>query len=161
MSELFPVNAGITETRGIIKIILEHGGTISVSRLAEDAREQVDDLLPLIDACEMLRFTHVDGGVIALIDKNMEINVTGFLRETRNRLAVVEPFKSVIMLLKKHIASTTPEVAAQLKERRIELHEDPVTNEEMLKNLMLRWGVRTKLLSYNPRSDEWRVTSGR
>jgi len=158
MSELFPVNAGITELRGIIKIIQEHGGTINISGLAEDAREQIDYLLPLIDACEMLGFAHVDSGVITLVDKKVQIGVTSFLRETRNRLAGVEPFKSVMALLKQHLASTTPEISAQLKEKGIQLHEDPVTNEETLKNLMLRWGVRTKLLSYNPRNDEWHIT---
>jgi len=158
MSKLFPANAGITELRGTIKIIKEHGGAINISGLAESAREQIDYLLPLIDACEMLGFAHVDRGIITLTNKSMQIDVSSFLRETRNRLARVEPFKSFMSVLKQRLASTTPEIAAQLTEKGIQLHEDPVTNEETLKNLMLRWGVRTKLFSYNARSDEWRVT---
>ncbi|MCL5262589.1 MAG: AAA-associated domain-containing protein [Candidatus Marsarchaeota archaeon] len=157
MPNLFPIDVGMTKLRGVLKLVKEHGGTINVSALAEEAREEVDDLLPLIDAAEMLGLVQVDSGVITLLDKTAPLDNQSFLSMVRPGLAAVEPFKSVISVLKQKLANTTPELAAQLNGKGVQLHEDNATNEEMLRGLLLAWGVGAKLLSYDAKTDGWKV----
>ena len=91
------------------------------------------------------------------MDKTAQLDNQSFLSMVRPGLAAVEPFKSVISVLKQKLANTTPELAAQLNGKGVQLHEDNATNEEMLSGLLLAWGVGAKLLSYDAKTDGWKV----
>ncbi len=50
MNGLFPPGPGISRVRGIVNIIKQNKGKIEISKLAEEAEEDIDDLLPQIEA---------------------------------------------------------------------------------------------------------------
>jgi hypothetical protein len=151
----FPIGAGITELRGIIEIIKENGGAINLSKLAEESEEEIDTLLPLLDAGEMLGLVEVKDGIVKLTQDGKALKIGNISNILSKKLKNIEPFKSVLEILDKN-ELTTPEIAEELRARGIILNADDMTNVELLRNMLVKWTLRTKLLEYNRDSDSWK-----
>ncbi|MDE1834006.1 MAG: AAA-associated domain-containing protein [Candidatus Micrarchaeota archaeon] len=156
MEGLFPTGTGISRVRGIISIIKQNKGHIGISELAEESDEDIDDLLPIIDACKLLGLAVVDGSKIKLTDKGEKLTVSNFSKYIGEGLAKTEPFKSAIKIIDDGSISSR-ELLDALKSRGIMIHEESTTNDILLKKLLVRWGVRTKLMNYDQETDTWSV----
>ncbi len=155
MEDLFPLGTGIGRVRGIINIMKQHNGHMEMSKLAEDAEEHIDDLLPLIDACKLLGFVVIDESEVRLTEAGSRLNFSNFSKAIHDKLSYVEPFKSALKVIDEGEVST-PKLFSTLKSMGIILHGDDATNDIMLKKLFIRWGVRGKLMSYDPETDIWK-----
>jgi len=151
----FPIDVGISEVRGIIEIVKDNGNALSIAKLAEEAEEEIDKLLPLLDAAEMLGLCTVEDGVVKLSKDGIALTLRNSVQMISKSLKAIEPFKSVIEALSSSGELTTSELAARLKGKNIVLYADDMTNIEMLRGLLLKWGVRVKLFSYNRNADQW------
>ncbi len=143
----FPANVGISEIRGIVEILKDNGGSMELSKLAEEAEEEIDKLLPLIDAAEMLGLCIVQNGTIVLSPSGKSLTMHNSSQIIGKALSSIEPFKTVLERLANGSASTH-ELAEILKSKGIVLYNEDMTNESMLSSMLMKWGVRTKLLSY-------------
>ena len=155
MHELFPVGTGISKVRGIVLLIRDSNGTISLSELADEAEEEIDDLLPLIDACKMLGFINLNGSDVALTDDGIKLTKGSPYKIIREKLKDVEPFKSTIAALRKK-SMTTEELMKFLGSKRV-IVKDTEDTVAALKELFQHWGVGSKLLRYNEEDDTWSV----
>ena len=153
----FPIGAGITELRGVLKILKENEGALSLAKLADESEEEIDKLLPLLDAGELLGLLEVKNGIVRLTEEGKRLGLGNITNILSKRLKEIEPFKSVIDILSKK-SLNTEEIAEELKSRNIILNADDITNVELLRSLLIRWGVRTKLLAYNKDLDSWSVS---
>ncbi|MDE1823434.1 MAG: AAA-associated domain-containing protein [Candidatus Micrarchaeota archaeon] len=156
MATLFPLGPGIGRIRGIVGLIKQNNGEISISELAQEAGEDIDDLLPMIEACKLLGFAVVDSSTIKLTKEGNSLTVSNASRMIREKLPAIEPFKSTVAILSKNYA-TSRELFDLLHAKGILLHGDKTTNNEQLKKMLLRWGVRSKLIEYDANKDEWRL----
>lgn len=156
MATLFPSGPGIGRIRGIVGLIKQNDGEVSISELAEESEEDIDDLLPLIKAVQLLGFAVVKSSSIRLTKEGNSLTVSNASREIRDRLPSIEPFKSTIAILRKNYA-TSRELFDLLHAKGIVLHGNKATNDEQLKKMLLRWGVRSKLMEYDAEKDEWRL----
>ena len=154
MEDLFPLGTGIGRVRGIINIIKQNNGRMEMSRLAEDAEEHIDDLLPLIEACKLLGFVRIDESEVTLTDAGSKLTFSNFSKSINDRLSGVEPFKSALKAIGEGEV-TSQELFSTLKNRGIIVHGDDATNDILLKKLFIRWGVRSKLMLYDPEKDSW------
>ncbi len=154
MHDIFPLGAGVSKVRGIVTLIKENNGSIAISELAEEAEEDLDALLPLIDACRMLGFVKVDDSDIKLTEEGEKLSRGSPYRIIRGNLKKVEPFKTVFAALAKK-RLTTPEILELLDSKGIYISEDSEGKESVIKKLLRLWGVRTKLLFYNEETDKW------
>lgn len=150
---LFPSDVGMSHVRGIVKIVKDNGGHISISKLAEESEEDVDDLLPLLEACKLLDFITISRSEVRLKPNSLKL-ISGQTRKVmRDGVSKIEPFKTVIKVLSNG-SKTTPELFAYLKSNGVFPEEGDHSVETLLK-LLLAWGVRTKLLSYDEEKDTW------
>lgn len=152
MGNLFPSDVGVSHVRGLIRIIKENNGAISISKLAEEAEEDLDDLLPLIEACKLLGFVTIAKSKVKLTQKGEKLASAprSIIRES---LSKVEPFKSAISALSEG-SRTTSELFDYLIEKGVFPKEGEHSAETLLK-LLIGWGVRSKLLSYDEHNDTW------
>ncbi|RMI43623.1 AAA-associated domain-containing protein, partial [Actinomadura harenae] len=58
--------ASVDGLSGLAEILLQHDGRLDIAELADELALEIDDLLPLVDALDLLGFGEVDGGGIAL-----------------------------------------------------------------------------------------------
>ncbi|MEM0087217.1 MAG: AAA-associated domain-containing protein [Candidatus Micrarchaeaceae archaeon] len=156
MAQQFPIGPSIGQVRGVLKVLNDRGGRMSIAQLADDINENIDNLLPLLDVCEMLDAIKVDEGIISIRENGRKFDSESFIDNARSRLRGIEPFKSAIAVLRKRELAT-PELAEELKKKGISFHMDSITNEEILKSLMLGWGVRVGILHYDSEKDTWKA----
>jgi len=152
----FPIGVGITELRGVLEILKENGGELSLAKLADESEEEIDKLLPLLDAGELLGLCKVKNGIARLTEEGKKLKLSNITSMLSKKLKEIEPFNSIIDILSKK-SLNTEEIAEELKSRNIILNADDITNVELLRNLLIKWGVRTKLLAYNKDSDSWSI----
>ncbi len=158
MSTLFPSDVGMSHVRGLVKIIKEHGGSISITDLAEESEEDVDDLLPLIEASKLLGFIKVARSDIKLVPKGEKLFTPGISARAviRESLSKIEPFKSAIKELSEGSKSTS-DLFAALRAKGVFPQDEH--SEETLIKLLLTWGVRSKLLGYDQENESWILVS--
>ncbi|MDE1871030.1 MAG: AAA-associated domain-containing protein [Candidatus Micrarchaeota archaeon] len=153
--KLFPLDTSVSQIRGIIEIMKDSNGSIDVSKLAEETNDEIDDLFPLIDTCVLLKLCTVKSGAVKLTKTGMNLATHNTREVFARALHNVEPFKSAISAIKKGKRMTTPEVSKALYKKGILYNSDEITNTELLKNLLLKWGISNKLFSYDYELDVW------
>lgn len=153
MADLFPPDVGMSHVRGIVNIIRQNGGRVSISKLAEEAEEDVDDLLPLLEASNILGFVKVSRSSVKITERGVRLASGSPRSVIRESLVKIEPFKSAIKALAEG-NKTTQELFEELSARNVFPKEGPHSSETLLK-ILLAWGVRSKLLSYNEQTDTW------
>lgn len=157
MSSLFPLDAGMSHVRGIVEIARENGGKISISKLAEESEEDVDDLLPLLNACRMLGFITIRRSEVKLTQKGERLVGSAVRPIIRESISKIEPFKSAIAALSEG-SKTTAELLEYLRARGAFPEEGEHSGDKLLK-LLLAWGVRSKLMSYDEENETWILVS--
>jgi NitT/TauT family transport system ATP-binding protein len=152
--KLFPLDTGVSEIRGIIEIIRDNSNKIDMSKLAEETNADIDDLFPLVDACSVLGLCTISNGMVKLTARGIELASHNTKELFAQALKKVEPFKSSLEIIGSGKISTA-HLTERLAKKGIEFHGDNITNTELLKDLLLKWGVTNHLFSYNPSTDRW------
>ncbi len=154
MEELFPLNVGISKIRGMLKVIKDNGGSLELSKLSSYSEEDIGDLMLLIEATNILNLSKVKNTTIILTEKGRILTLANSSKLLKEEIIKIEPFKSVIAAVSRE-KMTTSEIADYLQSKKIIFHADEKTNILLLKNLLLNWCIRTKMLRYNSRKDLW------
>jgi hypothetical protein len=155
--KLFPLDTGVSQIRGIVEIIKDHHSSIEVSALAEETNDEIDDLFPLIDTCVLLGLCTVKDGIVKLTPAGKNLATHNTREVFAKALDRVEPFKSAIAIIRKEKRISTQDLERTLRKKGIFFNSDRITNTELLKNLLLKWGVGNGLLSYNNDSEVWSI----
>ncbi|HIH50468.1 TPA: hypothetical protein HA291_03375 [Candidatus Micrarchaeota archaeon] len=153
--KLFPLNAGVSQIRGIIEIVKNNRGPMEISKIAESTKEDIADLFPLIDACSMLKLCTVRNGTVKLTSSAAKLTNANKREVLAKALANVEPFKSTIAAVARGKGISTKELSRRLYRKGMFFDSDEVTNMELLKSLLFKWGIENKLFAYNHASDTW------
>lgn len=153
--KLFPLDTGVSQIRGIIEIIKDENNSIDMAKLAEETNDEIDDLFPLIDTCVLLKLCTVKDGVVKLTKAGINLATNNTRQVFAKALDKVEPFKSASAVIKRQKEVSTQDLARALYRKGMLYNSDEVTNTELLKNLLLKWGVTNKLFTYNNDSDMW------
>jgi NitT/TauT family transport system ATP-binding protein len=66
---------------GLLELLLDKGGRDDIYRLAEDLNFEIDDLLPIVDAAQLLGFLNVDEGDAAITPSGTEFANSEILRQ--------------------------------------------------------------------------------
>jgi NitT/TauT family transport system ATP-binding protein len=147
----------MSKIRGIIGIIKQNDGAIGLSELADEVDEDIDDLLPLVEACKLLGFARIDDSTIRLTADGKKLTLGNSSKMIRERLKELEPFRSALEMLKVRDGegATTEELFSDLREKGIFIHGEKETNDILMKKMFLRLGVRAKLMAYDAEHDVW------
>ena len=157
MPNLFPVDAGITQMRGALKIVKDNGGSMGLAELADEAEEKIDDLFPVLDACKLLKFAEVKDGKVQLTKEGMGLNLSNMQKVIKEKLAEIEPFKTVVVALRVENNVSTKKLLEVLGGSGILFFSDQRKSEEALRKILLKWGVRVKMLYYDQETDSWKL----
>ncbi len=157
MPNLFPVDAGITQMRGALKIVKDNGGTMGLAELADEPEEKIGDLFPVLDACKLLKFAEVKDGKVQLTKEGIGLNLSNMQKVIREKLAEIEPFKTVVVALRVENNVSTKKLLEVLSGSGILFFSDQRKSEEALRKILLKWGVRVKLLYYDQETDSWKL----
>ncbi len=157
MKKVFPLNIKIGQILGIISILNDNGGSISLQELSDESFLQADDLVNIIDACKILGLLSVKGEKIKLkrkLAKRNQHEITALISE---KIVKIEPFSRIIKDIKFNGKISTTELFHDLVNKGLINYRDNILGIEEFKKNLLVIGIRLKILSYNHEEDIWKV----
>ncbi|MCP8310697.1 MAG: AAA-associated domain-containing protein [Candidatus Methylarchaceae archaeon HK02M1] len=141
---------------GLLEVLDDFNGRVDIAKIADDLSLELDDLLPAVDAAELIGFVRVESGDIQLTDKGsifLSEGTRGRKKQLGERLLILESFKEVIEFIsqKEEKAVTKEDLLNFIGERFYESD-----SEEILK-WVIEWGRHGHLLKYDSKEDEIRL----
>ncbi|HME18544.1 MAG TPA: AAA-associated domain-containing protein [Nitrososphaerales archaeon] len=155
---VMPPNVRPGQIIALVEVVGGLGSRVDVSTLADELGADIAVLLPMIDAAETLGLVTTAAGEVHLTDFGCEFQkeVKEKVTMLRERLAKIEPFRTALEFIAKRGDATAREVADELAIEGIKLHHQMDLNESLVQALLVHWGIRSGLLSYDGRDGKFR-----
>lgn len=142
-------SAEVEQIIGLLEILDDSGGKEDIPKLARNLQFELDDLLPVIRAAELLGFVVAEGGDIELTDWGYEF-LRGSVQERKEifaRAAEEVPWiKKILEMLKENEGEPLP------REEVLEKFQEDLSEEEaeLLLHTAIGWGRYAELFGYDP-----------
>ena len=140
---------------GLLEILDDYQGKVDAARIADDLMLELDDILPAIEAAEMLGFIKVDSGDLILTDKGREylegnsMQRKKILNQTLSRI-------SLFRWLIEHLKNRGNEMS---KDELISVLEEEMPDVDAAKMVKwsIEWGRHALILRYDSNSQTIRL----
>ncbi|MGQ9543980.1 MAG: AAA-associated domain-containing protein [Candidatus Bathyarchaeia archaeon] len=141
---------------GLLEVLEDFNGRVDAAKVADDLILELDDLLPVVDAAELLNFLKVESGDLVLTEEGRQFLAKGasgrkrFLNEHIMKLAA---FKAIIEFIKSHKNHevTREELLEFLKK------EMSDTDAESALPWIVEWGRYSLILHYDNNNGKLRA----
>jgi len=134
---------------GLLELVLDHHGKDDIYRLADDLGFEIDDLLPIVDAAQLLGFLTVTEGDAAITPTGSEYANSEILRQKELfRVAAVENvllLRQIVRAIEAKSDGTVPEEFFH------DMLDEQFTEEETLRQLetAINWGRYAELFDFD------------
>ena len=151
---VMPANVRGGQVISLVEITGGIGGKVDASKLADELGADIAVLLPILEAAEMLGLVKSEKGGVYLTDLGLK-----FQKKERNKLtmlkdkiSMIEPFKTALQLAAKGRPFTAGDVAEELTQIGLKWHYQPDINEQLINTLLIHWAIYAGLLKYDGKS---------
>jgi NitT/TauT family transport system ATP-binding protein len=134
---------------GLLELLIDYNGRADMYRLADDLSFEVDDLLPIVDAAQLLHFLQVEEGDAVITPAGREYAESEILlqKEVFRKAAVenVLLFRQITRALETKSDHTVPE------EFFLDMLDEQFSEEETLRQLetAINWGRYAEIFDYD------------
>jgi len=134
---------------GLLELLLDKGGRDDIYRLADDLSFEIDDLLPIVDAAQLLRFLSIEEGDAAITEDGAEFANSEILRQKElfrdAALANVLLLRQIRRALESKSDHTVPE------EFFLDMLDEQFSEEECLHQIetAVTWGRYAEIFDYD------------
>lgn len=141
---------------GLLEVLEDFKDKADVAKVADDLMLELDDLLPAVEAAELLGFLRVDAGDLILTDEGKHFlskGSSGRKKILNKIVANLGVFKAIIKFIKSH---DDGEVA---KEELLDFlrGEMPDVDAESIFHWIVEWGRYSLILRYDSNSGKIRL----
>lgn len=146
-------HAGVSTIFGLLEVLDDSGGKEDIFKLAQSLHYELDDLLPVIDAAEILGFASIKEGDIQMTPLGKSIvdeDVDGRKEILREQLLGHPVFKEIINTLE---SRKDYHLSRSFFLEMFEAHFSPEESERQL-TTVIDWGRYAELIGYNPDTEE-------
>jgi len=140
---------------GLLEVLEDYQGKVDAAKIADELMLELDDILPAIEAAEILGFIKVDSGDLILTDKGREylagnsMQRKKILNQTLTRTSL---FKWLIEQLKNRGDVISKEELITLLEE-----EMPDVDAAKMVKWIIEWGRHALILRYDSNSQTIRL----
>ena len=134
---------------GLLELLLDKGGRDDIYRLADDLAFEIDDLLPIVDAAQLLRFLTVEEGDAAITPAGEEFANSEILRQKELfRNAAVE---NVLLLRQIRRAVESKSDHSVPEDFFVDMLDEQFSEEESRRQLetAVNWGRYAELFDFD------------
>lgn len=145
-------NVNFSQIVGVLEIVDDHKGRVDVARIASEYGLDIDELLPGVEACEILHFVTVEKGDIHLEEmgrKVLKASLRARKQLLREQVLKMPIFQDVISKLQKAGGHMEREGLAEILGFKLWTHDT-----EQAARTLINWGRHTGILSYDADSGE-------
>lgn len=134
---------------GLLEILLDHNGKDDIYRLADDLAFEIDDLLPIVDAAQLLGFLKVTEGDAAITPTGAEFANSEILHQKQLfRIAAVEN----VLLLRQIVRAIEAKSDKSVPEEFFhDMLDEQFSEDETLRQLetAINWGRYAELFDFD------------
>ncbi|WP_035359257.1 nitrate/sulfonate/bicarbonate ABC transporter ATP-binding protein [Edaphobacter aggregans] len=134
---------------GLLEILLDHNGKDDIYRLADDLAFEIDDLLPIVDAAQLLGFLKVNEGDAAITPTGAEYANSEILRQKELfRTAAVEN----VLLLRQIVRAIEAKSDKSVPEEFFhDMLDEQFSEDETVRQLetAINWGRYAELFDFD------------
>ncbi|MDG6901432.1 MAG: AAA-associated domain-containing protein [Nitrososphaerota archaeon] len=133
----------------LVEITGGMGPKLDIPRVADEMGADIDVLFPVIDAAQMLGLVRLERGDLSLTEDGHAFQKTlkQKVKTLKDRLAVIEPFRTAMELAAKKHRISASDVAEALQQRGVKWHYQPEVNESVIRELLIHWTIYAGLLT--------------
>ena len=134
---------------GLLELLIDKGGKDDIYRLADDLAFEIDDLLPIVDAAQLLGFLTVYEGDVAITPAGTEFANSEILRQKELfRQAALE---NILLLRQIRRALETKNDHTVPEEFFLDMLDEQFSNEESLRQVetAVNWGRYAELFDFD------------
>ncbi len=134
---------------GLLELLVDKGGRDDIYRLAEDLAFEIDDLLPIVDAAQLLGFLKIEEGDAAITPSGTEFANSEILRQKELfRVAAVE---NVLLLRQIRRALEAKSDHTVPEDFFLDMLDEQFSEEECLRQMetAVAWGRYAELFDFD------------
>jgi NitT/TauT family transport system ATP-binding protein len=134
---------------GLLELLLDKAGRDDIYRLADDLAFEIDDLLPIVDAAQLLGFLNIEEGDAVITESGAEFGNSEILRQKELfRTAAIE---NVLLLRQIRRALETKSDHTIPEEFFLDMLDEQFSDEESLKQIetAVNWGRYAELFDFD------------
>jgi len=134
---------------GLLELLLDKGGRDDIYRLADDLTFEIDDLLPIVDAAQLLGFVTVEEGDAAITEAGAEFANSEILRQ--KELFRVAALANVLLLRQIRRAVEAKSDHTVPEDFFLDMLDEQFSEEECLHQMetAVAWGRYAELFDYD------------
>ena len=134
---------------GLLELLLDKGGRDDIYHLADDLAFEIDDLLPIVDAAQLLGFLTVDEGDAAITPNGAEFANSEILRQ--KELFRAAATQNVLLLRQIRRALETKSDHTVPEDFFLDMLDEQFSEEECLRQMetAVAWGRYAELFDYD------------
>lgn len=155
---MMPAHVRTGQIMGLVDVTAELGTLTDLASLGDELGDDIDTLLPILDAAEMLGLVEVKKGTVSLTHLGSKFQHTprNKMHLIKQQISKIEPFKTAVELAAHSVSSS--EVTHVLSERGIIWHHEPELNEAAVHGLLIHWAIYSGLLRYSGKNGKFHRT---
>jgi len=134
---------------GLLELLLDKGGRDDIYRLADDLAFEIDDLLPIVDAAQLLCFLKIDEGDAAITESGAEFANSEILRQ--KELFRDAAVANVLLLRQIRRALVSKSDHTVSEEFFLDMLDEQFSEEECLRQMetAVAWGRYAELFDFD------------
>ncbi len=134
---------------GLLELLLDKGGRDDIYRLADDLAFEIDDLLPIVDAAQLLGFLKIEEGDAAITESGAEFANSEILRQKELFREAAQ--KNVLLLRQIRRALDSKSDHTVPEEFFLDLLDEQFSSEESQRQMetAITWGRYAELFDFD------------
>jgi len=134
---------------GLLELLLDKGGRDDIYRLADDLAFEIDDLLPIVDAAQLLGFLNIEEGDAAITESGTEFANSEILRQ--KELFRDAAVKNVLLLRQIRRALESKSDHTVPEDFFLDMLDEQFSEEECLRQMetAVAWGRYAELFDFD------------
>ncbi len=152
-------NVGLSEVMGFLELLEDAGGREDVFRMSQSLNMELDDILPVIEAGELLGLLVAEKGDVTLTALGrgfLDADVNHRKKILAGRLTGLGVFDRVLAILREHRHARAPRWLF-VEEFSEHLPDDEAAR---LVKTIIDWGRYAELIGYSPETEEVYLDQG-
>jgi NitT/TauT family transport system ATP-binding protein len=134
---------------GLLELLLDKGGKDDIYRLADDLAFEIDDLLPIVDAAQLLGFLTIEEGDAAITPTGAEFANSEILRQKELFRDAAQAHVLLLRQIRRALDSKTDHTVPE--EFFLDMLDEQFSDEESQRQMetAVAWGRYAELFDYD------------
>jgi len=150
-------NVNFSQITGVLEIVDDHKGKVDVARIASEHGLDIDELLPSIEAAELLGFVKVEGGDIELLETGhrlLRASLRARKQVLREQVLKTPIFQDVVGKLQKAGGTMDKDTLVDVLGFKLWTPEP-----DRAAKTIINWGRHTGILTFDADTNEIRLVT--